>query len=69
MSNPYLITSHTEARTQNPVFSNDGTKIAYLAMTTPGLESEILHFEIYNILTGKTIIIPNTPNKNPYQKQ
>ena len=59
MSNPYLITSHTEARTQNPVFSNDGTKIAYLAMTTPGLESEILHFEIYNILTGKTIIIPN----------
>ena len=59
MSNPYLITPHTEARTQNPVFSKDGTKIAYLAMTTPGLESELLHFEIYNILTGKTIIIPN----------
>ena len=59
MSNPYLITTHTEARTQNPVFSKDGTKIAYLAMTTPGLESEILHFEIYNILTGKTIVIPN----------
>ena len=59
MSSPYLITKHTEARTQNPVFSKDGTKIAYLAMTTPGLESEILHFEIYNILTGKTTIILN----------
>ena len=59
MSKPYCITQHTEARTQNPVFSKDGTKIAYLAMTTPGLESEILHFEVYNILTGQTIIIPN----------
>ena len=59
MDKPICITTHTEARTQNPVFSKDGTKIAYLAMTTPGLESEILHFEIYNILTGKTIIVPN----------
>ena len=59
MSKPYCITQHTEARTQNPVFSKDGTKIAYLAMTTPGLESEILHFEVYNILTGQTTIIPN----------
>ena len=59
MSKPICITTHTEARTQNPVFSKDGTKIAYLAMLTPGLESEILHFEVYNILTGKTIIIPN----------
>ena len=59
MSNPICITEHTEARTQNPVFSKDGTKIAYLAMYTPGLESETLHFEVYNILTGKTIIIPN----------
>ena len=59
MKNPICITSHTEARTQNPVFSKDGTKIGYLAMRTPGLESEILHFEIYNILTGKTIVIPN----------
>ena len=59
MANPYIISKHTDARTQNPVFSKDGTKIAYLAMTTPGLESEILHFEVYNILTGKTAIIPN----------
>ena len=59
MKRPVCITNHTEARTQNPVFNKDSTKIGYLSMKTPGLESEILHFEIYNILTGKTIVLPN----------
>ena len=59
MNRPICITNHTQARTQNPVFNKDGTKIGYLAMKTPGLESEILHFEIYNVLTGKTTILPN----------
>ena len=59
MNRPICITNHTLARTQNPVFNKDSTKIGYLAMKTLGLESEILHLEIYNILTGKTIIIPN----------
>ena len=59
MKKPVCITNHTQARTQNPVFSKDSTKIAYLAMKTPGLESEILHLEIYNILIGKTIVLPN----------
>ena len=57
MTKPYMITTHTEARTQNPKFSLDNTKIAYLAMKTPMLESENLHFEIYNILTNKVNII------------
>jgi acylaminoacyl-peptidase len=57
MSKPYMITTHTDARTQQPKFSLDDTKIAYLAMKTPMLESENLHFEIYNILTGKVNII------------
>ena len=57
MTKPYMITTHTEARTQNPKFSLDNTKIAYLAMKTPMLESENLHFEIYNILTNKINII------------
>ena len=57
MDKPYMITQHTEARTQNPKFSLDNTKIAYLAMKTPMLESENLHFEIYNILSGKIYII------------
>ena len=57
MDKPYLITKHTEARTQNPKFSLDSTKIASLAMKTPMLESENLHFEIYNLLTNKVNII------------
>ena len=59
MKNPVCITNHTTARTQYPVFSKDGTKLAYLAMKIPDLESEFLHFEIYNILTNKLTIIPN----------
>ena len=59
MKKPVCITNHTMARTQNPVFNKDSTKIGYLAMKTPGLESEILHLEVYNILTGKTIVFPN----------
>ena len=57
MNKPILITSHTDARTQSPKFSIDDTRIAYLAMKTPMLESENLHFEIYNILTNKVSII------------
>ena len=59
MTKPICITEHTTARTQCPMFSIDDTKIAYLAMKTPELESEILHFEIYNILTNKLTVIPN----------
>ena len=59
MKKPVCITNHTFARTQNPVFSRDGTKIAYLAMKIPDLESEILHLEIYNLLTNTLTIIPN----------
>lgn len=60
MDKPVLITKHTKARTQSPQFSKDGTKIAYLAMITPGLESEFLHFEIYNILSNTIDIITDT---------
>ena len=60
MTKPYMITTHTEARTQQPKFSLDDTKIAYLAMKTPMLESENLHFEIYNILTNKINIIDDS---------
>ena len=60
MKKPILITEHTNARTQQPKFSIDDTKIAYLAMKTPMLESEFLHFEIYNILTNKRYIIDDT---------
>ena len=57
MKKPILISGHNIARTQCPQFSIDNTKIAYLAMKTPMLESDNLHFEIYNILTNKINII------------
>ena len=57
MKKPILITKHTQAKTQYPKFSIDDTKIAYLSMKTPMLESENLHLEIYNILTNKIDII------------
>jgi hypothetical protein len=59
MSKPIYLTSKNLARNQNPVFNKDGTKIAYLAMKTPMLESENLHVEIYNILTNKITVINN----------
>ena len=57
MKNPILISGHNAGRTQSPQFSIDNTQIAYLAMNTPLLEAENLHFEIYNILTNKINII------------
>ena len=57
MQKPILISGDTEARTQSPQFSLDDTKIAYLAMNTPMLESENLHFEIYNKKKNKKDII------------
>ena len=57
MKKPILISGHNSGRTQSPQFSLDNTKIAYLAMNTPMLEAENLHFEVYNILTNKIDII------------
>ena len=47
------LTSNIEARTQNPLYSPDGTGIAYLAMDRPGLESDRLHLEVYNRTNGR----------------
>ena len=57
MTKPVLITGHTNARTEQPQFSKDGTKIAYIAKKTPGLEAEFGHFEIYNILSNRVDIL------------
>ena len=60
MDKPILISGHNPAKTMTPVFNKDGTKVAYLGMKTPILESEFLHFEIYNILTNKVDIIDDS---------
>lgn len=53
MNKPTIISTGIKARTQTPRFSKDGTKIAFLSMKTPMLESENLHLVIYNILSNK----------------
>ena len=53
MTSPIVISEGITARTQNPRFSKDGTKIAFLSMKRPFLESENLHIVIYNILTNE----------------
>ena len=60
MKKPIVISGHNYGRTQSPQFSKDNTQIAYLAMNTPLLEAENLHFEIYNILTNKVNIIEDS---------
>ena len=59
MKKPILISKHNDAQTRSPQFSLDDSKIAYLAMNTPMVEADNLHFEIYNILTNKVDIISN----------
>jgi len=52
---PKLITGFTQARTQNPSFSPFQEEVlAYLAMNTPGYESDNLHINVYNLFTDKT---------------
>ena len=53
MTTPVEISRGYAARTMNPRFSKDDTRIAFLAMKTPLLESENAHLVIYDILTDK----------------
>jgi dipeptidyl aminopeptidase/acylaminoacyl peptidase len=41
-------------RTTNPVYQPNGNALAYLAMDRPGLESDRLHINIYDLQTGTT---------------
>lgn len=45
------LTEGITARTTTPKYSKDGNKIAYLAMSRNGLESDSLHLEIFNSFT------------------
>jgi len=48
---PEHITGYTKARTTNPHYSPDGSKIGILLMDRVGLESDKLHIEVYNRAT------------------
>lgn len=57
--NHYHITQINAGRTQNPKYSKDGRKIAYLSMNRPGLESDNLLLEVFNFFTYKVEKIHN----------
>lgn len=57
---PHWLTSHISARTQNPLYSPDGSALAFLSMDRPGLESDRLHLEVYNRSSGKFFKITDT---------
>eukprot|EP01122_Echinamoeba_exundans_P004918 TRINITY_DN15125_c0_g1_i2.p2 TRINITY_DN15125_c0_g1~~TRINITY_DN15125_c0_g1_i2.p2 ORF type:complete len:565 (-),score=117.45 TRINITY_DN15125_c0_g1_i2:42-1736(-) len=45
---PFIISSFTQARTTNPLYSPDGTRIAFLSMDRPGFEADRLHIVVYD---------------------
>jgi dipeptidyl aminopeptidase/acylaminoacyl peptidase len=48
VGNPVSITDFTEARTQNPLYSPNGTLIAFLSMERPGYEADKLTLTLFN---------------------
>jgi len=53
------ITVENKAWDANPVYSNNGRYLAYLAMTTPGYESDKFGIKVRDNTTGKTRTIAN----------
>ena len=64
MTAPFNITFYTTARTQNPRYNNDGTKLAFLSMRRPGLESDNLHLSIYILGTSELIEVPDATDRS-----
>jgi len=53
-SKPIYMTAFTQARCQDPLYSPSGRTLAYLCMDRPGMESDRLHFNLFDRSTGKT---------------
>jgi len=62
---PQCITTYTKARTQNPVYSPDGSTIAYLAMDRPGFEADRLHICLYNRGNQQMTLLANSWDRSP----
>lgn len=56
---PVSISGFTQARTENPVYSPDGTRIAFLAMDRPGFEADRLHIVVYDIARNSISTVAN----------
>jgi hypothetical protein len=51
--------SYTQARTQNPAYSHNGAKLAFLAMDRPGNEADRLHLVLFDLSSKTFSLVAN----------
>src|SRR5690606_37466682 len=61
------ITEANKGYDKYPVYSPDGSKIAYLSMKTPGYESDKERLIIYDLTSGNREIINDSWDQNAHQ--
>ena len=62
---PLCITEDSRASAFRPVYSPDGTRVAYLSMERPGFESDRCRIRIYDRGTGKTRTLTEAWDRSP----
>ncbi|KAJ2641086.1 Dipeptidyl-peptidase 5, partial [Coemansia sp. RSA 1287] len=63
---PELLTEAYKGAASNPVFSADGSALAWLQMETPGYESDIRRIFVHNITTGQTHSVARDWDLSPH---
>ncbi|KAJ2137797.1 dipeptidylpeptidase [Coemansia sp. RSA 788] len=63
---PELLTEAYKGAASNPVFSADGSALAWLQMETPGYESDIRRIFVRNITTGQTHSVARDWDLSPH---
>ena len=64
-SKPRSLTSANPATDTRPVFSHDGTKLAYLAMSRPGFEADRLRVVVMDWATKKPVTLTEAWDRTP----
>jgi dipeptidyl aminopeptidase/acylaminoacyl peptidase len=64
---PRSLTSANPATDTAPVFSHDGTKLAYLAMARPGFESDRLRVVVLDWKTKKSATLTEAWDRSPHE--
>jgi dipeptidyl aminopeptidase/acylaminoacyl peptidase len=64
---PRSLTSGNPATDTTPVFSHDGTKLAYLAMARPGFEADRLRVIVLDLKTKKSSTIAEAWDRSPQE--
>jgi dipeptidyl aminopeptidase/acylaminoacyl peptidase len=61
------ITDENKGYDKNPVYSPDGSKIAYMSMKTPGYESDKERLVVYDLVSEKSEILNDSWDQNAHQ--